>query len=223
MPIPAGFKSFTASRIQNASGGPLAVGTLGVVPTDENDCPISAIAGGVGGAITFNEDQTPVAGGTIGNSFVVADTEAAEPKIYYRIVIRCPDGTPIFILKGVRTIDASFDLGSYNPLTGHSGGAISLPDLIFAAPDSTLWRLARDSGALTAKPYSGSLFAQTLYLNDTVFSGNVYQLTIGDGGEIDWALVSGVTGLDSVTFTDDNPSFPGTFTLTLVSGGETWT
>jgi len=220
--IAAGFKSFVATRIQNASGGPLAAGTLGVVPTDENDDPTSAIAGGVGGAITYNEDQMPVVGGAI-TGFVVADTEAATPPIFYRIVIRQADGTPIFILKGVRTLDTVFYLDAYDPFTEHStpptgGGA---PDLIFASPDSNLWQLARVSGALTAVPYSGSLVAQTLYLTDTDGSGNVYQVTIGNGGAITWTLVSGETGIASVAFIDYVTLVAAT--LTITGGAPTWT
>jgi hypothetical protein len=64
MQTPAGFTSLIGQFIQDASGLPLASGSLIVTPTDANDYEIAAVAGGAGGAIA--QTTFPIANGQVG-------------------------------------------------------------------------------------------------------------------------------------------------------------
>jgi hypothetical protein len=173
-----GKKNFTATRIQNASGALLDAGTLGVVPTDANDIPISAIGGGDdGGPITTCEAKTVVTTGVI-SGFSVFDTEQTHPPIWYRVIIRDAKTRPIFTLTSVRTIDDVFNFDTYSPASGTS------------TPESGIDL----TGTLT-----GVTFA------DTDGSGNHFAITDASGVESFGLvttdvgpLVTGVTFIDTV-------------------------
>jgi hypothetical protein len=71
-------------------------------------------------------------------------------------------------------------------------------------------------------PYSGGIAAQPLYLNDLdpARSGDVYQVLILNGGQIDWQKVTGHAGVASAALMDDNTLVTGSVTVT--SGELDW-
>ena len=122
MPAPSGFTTLVATRIQDASGTLLEAGSLGVLPTDADDCPLPAASGGAGGQIVAGREAIfPIVGGAIPTGSCVADTAlTSPPNISYRITTRDQYGASISVLTGVQfaaapTPTASFDLDTYTP------------------------------------------------------------------------------------------------------------
>jgi hypothetical protein len=66
MPTPQGFTAILANFLQNAARHSLQTGTLSVLPTDNKDRPITATAGGLGGAISTVPVEFAIFNGTLG-------------------------------------------------------------------------------------------------------------------------------------------------------------
>lgn len=117
----AGFVAFTASNIQDVSGKLLAAGTLEVLPTDGNDFPITAAAGGAGGQMSNRVPAVfSITSGVLQAGAQIADTTQTKPaNICYRFTIRDASGNPIDILKLVQTsANTAFNLDTYQPNVG---------------------------------------------------------------------------------------------------------
>jgi hypothetical protein len=116
MSTPAGFTAFTAANIQDASGTPLAAGSLLIQPTDANNVPITARSGGTGGQMIVSAATFLITAGSIGTGKIVADTALTSPtNISYRITVLDPQSRIPAVYKGVQPTGATFDFDTYTP------------------------------------------------------------------------------------------------------------
>lgn len=130
----AGFVPFVAQNIEDVGGNKLAQGTVEVQPTDTNDVPIAAVAGGSGGALLSGAPAIfQVTNGTLPAGAQVADTTQTVPQnICYRITIKNATGTPVSILKLVQTqtftnLNLDTYVASQTPLTQFVRGPQGTP------------------------------------------------------------------------------------------------
>jgi hypothetical protein len=111
-----GFTAFVANNIQDASGLPLALGSMLVQPTDNNNLPITASSGGLGGQMIVSAATIPITAGSVGAGAVVADTSLTSPvNISFRITILDPQGRTLAVYKGVQPTGATFDFDTFTP------------------------------------------------------------------------------------------------------------
>jgi hypothetical protein len=99
-----GFVPLLASNIQNADGTPLAAGFLEIVPTDTSDNPLTAVAGGTGGAIATAPAVVTITNGAIPAGICIPDSSQTRPaNLCYRISILDATTVPIFTWRTVQT------------------------------------------------------------------------------------------------------------------------
>jgi hypothetical protein len=111
-----GWVAFTANNIQNALGQTLATGSLQIQPTDGNNLPITARAGGLGGQIVWAPACWPITAGSVGSNRLVPDVSATSPTyISCRITVLDAQGRILSVYKGVQPTGASFNFDTYTP------------------------------------------------------------------------------------------------------------
>jgi hypothetical protein len=217
-----GFTAFVANNIQDASGLPLAAGSLLVQPTDNNNLPITASSGGAGGQMVVAAATFPVAAGSIGAGNVVADTALTLPaNISFRITVLDPQSRVLAVYKGVQPTGATFNFDTYTPnvpaqapyTVGLQGAAGSPGSPVFVDTISALtYRLAVVSGALGLVPAN--------VLADTV-TGDCYALEIVSGAATLVSVGATPGAASSLGFIDSVTGQP--YALSVVSGAETLT
>lgn len=213
--LPSGFTAILAANIQDATGTPLASGSLQVQPTDANDNPVSASAGGTaGGLITWNPEPFVITDGALPAGCWVPDVSQTRPAwISYRFTICDAVGNVLMILKGVQPTGASLSLDTYQP----AAATVQPPQYIASIPDGVTgvqYQIGVNLGQLVALPVSlanGTPFALVLadtstsiHYALTIYQGSVRVVNIGTLGN----AVAGVTLIDSdgqhVTMTFNN-------------------
>ena len=125
MPAPLGFTTLTSAATQDAAGN-LLTGTLEIVPTDGNDNPITARAGGAGGQITTTPAIVQVVGGAITGPIIapattpapveIPDTSLTVPtNLSYRFTLKDSSGKIVSVLKGVQPSGSTWSLDTFDP------------------------------------------------------------------------------------------------------------
>ena len=202
MSTPAGFVAFSASNIRDVLGNLLAVGSLEITPTDGNDIPIDANAGGAGGPLLPTQGPIAITNGALPAGLSIADTAQTVPgNICYRIVIFDATGVPIKIRKLVQTNGAALNLDTYAPpgsvqqapytpvpgLSAYqvylaSGGTLSQSAWLSSLTDSPAVKSTADLALFYASPNStvGTLGAAGAGSGATG-AGQTYILQVGGG------------------------------------------
>lgn len=218
--MPAGFIPFVAVNIQDVSGAALAAGTLLIQPTDGNNLPITARAGGAGGQMV-GKVIWPIAAGSVGTQSIADVSETSPAWISYRITVLDPQGHILAIYKGVQPTGSSFNFDTYVPLvaaqeviqTGPAGpagipGASPLIDTVTAVN----YQLSVVGGSLSVSPAN--------VLADTV-TGTCYQIAVTSGAVTITAIGSTPGAVAAIGFID--PVTGEIYALSMVNGTETLT
>lgn len=117
MPTPTGFTSIIASHIRkDASSALLNSGILQIIPTDGNDVPINATAGGDGGALSTAAAEFVIDEGAIPDESYIADTNMTNPPhICYRMTVKDAWGKQIFVARKVQPTGSEFNFDTFVP------------------------------------------------------------------------------------------------------------
>lgn len=235
MPAPAGFTTFVASNIQDASGKKLVAGRVTLFPVNNQGKPISAIAGG-GGLITQAEIVFLVVNGIIttdlfGNAAQVADTTLTSPaNIAYKVGVT--DGAGVEIQGPgyglVQPSGASWTLDTYTPfqpllvtttIVGGGGSGRPTAMVILDSVSGLHFALMIVAGALASSAVgsAGTLASPATFI-DTV-TGTHYTLSFVSGGQTLTAVSSSVPGIAGYAMADAVTGSP--YTLKVVSGSLT--
>ena len=155
MPAPIGYTTLNASKIQDALGN-LLTGTLEILPTDGNDFPITARAGGAGGQILITPAVVQVVAGAIVSTpppgvvlgpgttpapVLIPDTSLTIPtNISYRFTFKDTTGKVVSELKGVQPTGDPWSLDTFDPNVPAQAAIVSGP------PGLSAYQLAVQNG-----------------------------------------------------------------------------
>jgi len=121
--------TITAANIKDASGNPLASGTLTFQATDPTGAPLAFLVGGVGQAV-ISPVSTAITNGAIG-SFQVANPAYTVPvNILYRVTVADSAGKVILKYSNVAVSGTSWNFDTYIPTTAALppfGASVSQP------------------------------------------------------------------------------------------------
>ena len=185
MDTPAGFTRVVAANIQDSTGLKLLSGTLQFQPTDQNDLPIAAFAGGAGGPISEKAGIFPVAAGAIPADSFVADTSQTRlQNICYRVTVLDSQGNRLFLLRGVQVSGPVFSLDTYTP--AGTPLALKVPGFNPRGP----WAPSTAYALYDTLTYLGSSYTPTApFLSGASFDATHLQLIAQRGND---GVVSGV-------------------------------
>ena len=108
------FTTITGSKVQDATGTLLAAGQICFLPTDANDLPVRAQAGG-GGQIIKNAVCTTVTAGVIGTLSVANPNNTNPVGISYRVTVKDSSNVEVRRDTGVQPTGASWSYDTYVP------------------------------------------------------------------------------------------------------------
>ena len=183
-----GWVPLTAARIQDGFKN-AANGTLEIVPTDNNDRPIEAIAGGDDGGPISHEtfDPVPITNGALPSGTLIPNSTMTSPlNVSFRLTFRDASGVPFAVRRGVQTTASGIDLDTYAPVnTPLPLFQVGPPGINFRGPfaPNTYY------GARDAVSYNGSsYYAPAAFTSGTTFDPAPWQV-IAQGGS---AVFSGL-------------------------------
>jgi hypothetical protein len=167
MSVPTGWTPLVASNITDATGAKLNAGIVTVEPTDGNDFPIDAVAGGAGGLLSRICGQWTVTNGVLQAGAMVPDTTLTNPaNICLRFTVHNAQGLVCNVLR----------------LMQPSGSAnFSLDTAVSPATAAQALQIIGPQG-----PIGGVTGASSIVLVDTATGANWrFQITNGE-----WEIVS---------------------------------